>query len=243
MKKNNSLFKTNVFKRFQLALLTLFFSSSSLFAGSLTGTVTTSTTAVDLNVVGVTDWIHYYSTVNRKVGKTSISNFSRIGAGATEYTSTIGRPLSWTNGTPTTSSTNNKNALKVVGVGNGFSFTVPAHTLTSTLYVYVSGATSTGKLTATLSDGSAAAYVNSQSAASGAYIANYTLTFKANSPGQTLTVKWELTAGTGNVCFFKGICIILLFKTICPCTNNACFNVRFIGFFVVFLSWICSFGN
>jgi len=50
-----------------------------------------------------------------------------------------------------------------------------------------------------LSDGSAAAYVDSTPPASGQYDRNYTLTYGAASTGQTLTVAWVATSGGGNV--------------------------------------------
>ena len=56
-----------------------------------------------------------------------------------------------------------------------------------------------GTLTASLSDGSAADYVNSSFSGTGQYNAVYTLTYKAASAGKLLTVKWVQASGTGNV--------------------------------------------
>ena len=108
------------------------------------------------------------------------------------------RALTWTDGTPTASATNN-NGIYVNYLQNGYSFTAPADTGTRTLSVYVGGWLSGGTLTAHLSDFSAADFVDSTTPANGQYDRNYTLTYKAASAGQTLTVSWIATSGAGNV--------------------------------------------
>jgi hypothetical protein len=80
---------------------------------------------------------------------------------------------------------------------------VPASTTSHKLIVYVGGWETGGTLTATLSDGSAAAYADSSQANSGnSYYAAYTLTFNAASAGQTMTIVWKQASGTGNVDIF-----------------------------------------
>jgi hypothetical protein len=86
-----------------------------------------------------------------------------------------------------------------VGIGNGFSFTAPADPSSRTLVVHVGGFSSGGTLTAHLSDGSAADFVDTTVSVSGQYDRNYTLSYNAGAAGQTLTVTWKLSAGTGNV--------------------------------------------
>jgi YD repeat-containing protein len=82
-----------------------------------------------------------------------------------------------------------------VGTGNGFRITAPADTTSRQLMLFVGGWASAGKLTAHLSDGSAADFVDSSySSSSGIYQANYTLTYHAASVGQSLTVSWVMTA-------------------------------------------------
>src|SRR5581483_3987433 len=56
-----------------------------------------------------------------------------------------------------------------------------------------------GTLTALLSDGSAANYVDVTPTVTGQYDRNYTLTYSAASAGQTLTVSWVMSSGNGNV--------------------------------------------
>ena len=80
--------------------------------------------------------------------------------------------------------------------GAGFGFTVPADTTSRTLKIWVALNRATGQLSASLSDGSAAQFIDSYgaSAADEFLGAVYTLTYAAASPGQTLTVAWLETA-------------------------------------------------
>ncbi len=82
--------------------------------------------------------------------------------------------------------------------GSGFSFTVPATTTLRTLYVLVGGGGPTPTLRASLSDFSAADFVDTGSAAS-QYQNVYAIPFRAASAGQTLTVTYTKTAGGGSV--------------------------------------------
>jgi hypothetical protein len=164
--------------------------------GSLTGSATTSSAAVNLTTEGATDWIHWGdSTLNRKSGVTAqLSTYTTIGT-APAITSTDLRPVSWTDGTPTTTASSDTADVFVYGIGDGFSFTAPADTTTRKLLVHVSGWNGAGTLTAYLSDGSAADYTNTAAGSTGQYDGNYTLTYSAGSPGQTLTVTWTLASG------------------------------------------------
>jgi hypothetical protein len=91
------------------------------------------------------------------------------------------------------------NGVYVGGLGNGFQISAPADTTTRTLTVYVGGYASGGKLTAHLSDGSAADYGSTSLSGSGHYDGVYTLTYKAGAAGQKITVTWIQTSGSGNV--------------------------------------------
>ena len=83
-------------------------------------------------------------------------------------------------------------------MNNGFQITAPADTLQRTLLVYVGVCNAGGQLQATLSDGSAPTYTDTslRNMGNGTTNAVYTLTYKAASAGQTLTVKWTETAGS-----------------------------------------------
>jgi hypothetical protein len=170
---------------------------TSAAVGSLSGSVTTSSTAVNLTTEGTRDWIHWGDTaVNRKAGVTAqLSTYTTIGTAPVTISTDL-RPVSWTDGTPTATASSNMNDVFVYGIGNGFSLTAPADTTSRKLVVHVSGWNGAGTLAAHLSDGSAADYTNTAAGSSGQYDGNYTLTYNAGSPGQTLTVTWTLTAGT-----------------------------------------------
>ena len=109
------------------------------------------------------------------------------------------RPLSWTGGTPTASSSNNLSGVFILGDGNGVTLTAPADTTLRTLIVHVGGWHSGGMFTAHLSDGAAADYTDTSATSDLQYDRNYTLTYRAGGPGQTLRVTWTMMSGTSNV--------------------------------------------
>jgi Bacterial Ig-like domain (group 1) len=172
----------------------------STSGGALTGSGTSASTASSLTTVGPTDWVHWGdASLNRKAGVTAqISTYSVVGSGTVHTYSNDPRTLSWSDGTPTATGSNDT-GLYISGTKNGFSFTVPADTTTRVLSVYVGGWNSSGTLTAHLSDGSAADFVNTTTAASAQYDGNYTLSYNAASAGQTITISWVMASGAGNV--------------------------------------------
>jgi hypothetical protein len=177
-------------------------SSTGIPVGSLTGSATTSSAAVNLTTEGTTDWIHWGDTaVNRKSGVTAqLSSYTVVGTVPLLKYSGDPRPVSWTDGTSTASSTNNTAGVYVYIVGNGFSVTAPADTTTRKLILHLGGWNSGAKLTAHLSDGSAVDYTNTAAGSTGQYDNNYTLIYNAASSGQTLKVTWTMASGTnGNV--------------------------------------------
>ena len=77
----------------------------------------------------------------------------------------------------------------VTKVNNGWQITVPAGSIQKTLKIYTSVWSAKGKLEAGLSDGSAPAYTDYTDNSSGSTYKVYTISFKAASANQTLTVK------------------------------------------------------
>ena len=113
--------------------------TTAAVTGALNGSGTSSIALANLTSEGTTDWVHWGDpTLSRKVGVTAqLSSYTRVGTvGATSYSPDL-RPLSWTDGTPAISSTNNTNGVYISGIGNGFSFTAPADVTTRTLTVHV----------------------------------------------------------------------------------------------------------
>ncbi|PWT79796.1 MAG: hypothetical protein C5B58_12870, partial [Acidobacteria bacterium] len=170
--------------------------------GSLSGTGDSSSSAVNLTSEGTADWVHFGDGVlNRKAaGSAQLSDYSTVPSGgtATAYPNDP-RPVSWTDGTPNASGSDNTAGIYVSGVNQGLSIQAPADTTTRTLIVHVGGWESGGTLTASLSDNSAPNFTDVTTTSGGQYDRNYTLTYKASSAGQTLTVTWVMTSGTGNV--------------------------------------------
>jgi hypothetical protein len=156
---------------------------------------------VNLTAEGVTDWIHWGDgALNRKGSVTPLlSTYSVVGGGTVNGYANDPRPIMWTDGSPTTASTNNTDGVYINSMGNGFAFTAPADTTVRILTIHVGGWFSGGMLTAHLSDGSAADYMDSTPAVSNAFDRNYTVTYNASTAGQTLTISWIDTASGGNV--------------------------------------------
>jgi hypothetical protein len=174
--------------------------STSSGGGALTGSGNNANSASSLTVEGPADWVHWGdASLNRKAGVASlVSNYSIVGGGGAQTYFNDPRALSWTDGTPAPTGTNN-NGLFVNLPGNGFSFTAPADTTTRVLTVHVGGWNSSGTLTAHLSDRSAPNFIDTTAQANGQYDRNYTLTYSAASAGQTITITWVVASGAGNV--------------------------------------------
>jgi len=176
-------------------------SIQAVITGSLSGTVSAASTAANLSTVGTADWAHWGDgvpgLVRRSGGGSQIGAYTLVGSGTPTSFNNSPRTLSWTSGTPTASSTANTNGLYMSG--GGYSITLPASTAARTATVYVGGWNSGATLTAHLSDGSAADYVHVNAATTEVYVRTYVITYQAAAAGQTLTLTWQRTAGTGNV--------------------------------------------
>lgn len=143
---------------------------------------------------------------DHKVGiAQQLSNYTVLGTSSVLWLTDNPTTFSWTDGTPTTSTSNTATGIFVNGVaGNGFQITAPADTNLKTLKLYVGLWYAQGKLEATFSDGSAPGYINSGlSSNPGTKNGVYTIQFKAASAGQTLKIKYTLltnyNAPYGNV--------------------------------------------
>ena len=168
--------------------------------GSLSGSGNSVTTTFNLTSEGTADWVHWGdAALNRKAGVTpQISTYMVVGSGPVITYTNDPRALSWTDGTPTSSGSNNS-GVYINSLQNGFAFTAPADTNKRSLTVHVGGYMGGGTFTAHLSDGSAADYTDSTAVVNGQFDRNYTVTYIAASAGQTLTISWVITSGTGNV--------------------------------------------
>ena len=77
--------------------------------GDLSGSGDSGTSTLNLTSEGTTDWVHWGDAVlNRKSGVTpQISNYTLVGSGPVQSYSNDPRALSWTDGAPTVSGSNN----------------------------------------------------------------------------------------------------------------------------------------
>jgi len=121
--------------------------------------------------------------------------------------------VSWSDGTPVAAADRSRAALVMSGTGKGVSFTAPADRTARTLKIYLGVMGAKGVLRASLSDGSAPDYVTSYhdsdpdviNNSGGASAKVVTLTYQAASPGQTLTVVYEMNYNHwGNVIWLQG---------------------------------------
>ena len=167
----------------------------------LSGSVTTASAAVNLATEGATDWIDWGTGgVNRKAGGgTQLSTFTVVGSGAVAHLhrrsaagELDGRDA---DGQP------HERSERVVHLRDR-----------ERLYVHGTGrhhaadadcacgrVAKRGTLTAHLSDGSAADYGNTTGTILNVqYDRNYTLTYRASGPGQTLRVTWTMVSTGGS---------------------------------------------
>jgi hypothetical protein len=171
---------------------------SSGSGGALVGIPTTPVGPVNLTVQGVLDWAHWGVTsatsfTHKSGGSPQISNVTVLGGGSASRVNANPIGYSWTDGTPTASATNTQSGIWKSGVGTGFQFVVPADTTDRLLTVYVGLWSARGRLEVTLSDGSAAAYIDTTlDNSTGTSLRAYTLSYRAGSSGQFLTVKWTV---------------------------------------------------
>jgi RHS repeat-associated protein len=175
-------------------------------AGVLSGSGAALSGQVNLTTQGTADWAHWglnaATSFTHKAGVTSqIPTFSLPNGGATARAQVYGSGYTWSDGTPTASATTIY-GLDMVGQGHGFQLVLPAdNTTTRTLKLYVAAYKARALLIATLSDGSAAPFLDYVDNLSGTTFRVYTLTYQGGNPGQTLTVLWLMLAdhGSGNL--------------------------------------------
>ena len=207
-----------------LSLLLFNFSSQ---AATLTGSLSEipRNSVVDLTAAGALDWVHWGlhtdTSVDRKANvPPRISDFSLLPPASIETNAGTyafrfadnPNGYSWSDGTPTANVVDTPTGVWAYGfpisIGTGFELTVPADTEVKTLKLYVGAWAARARFEATLSDGSAPAYVDTNInnmnvtpvRQDSSYV--YTLEYAAGSPGQTLRIRYTNTRvyhASGNV--------------------------------------------
>jgi len=186
------------------AMVFLLALSTPAHAAVLYGTVTSfgSDFSADLTALGSEDWAYWdggsLARTDTKNGPSSISDLSLIGSPTpSDFGGRYKGLYTWSDGTNNLNSPPNQYGMTQAspgGINEGFHLTVPADTTPRKLVLYTGSHAATGQLTATLSDGSAPMFVNSQSADA---VHSYGIYYQAGSGGQTLTLDWIKTAGGG----------------------------------------------
>jgi energy-coupling factor transporter ATP-binding protein EcfA2 len=172
--------------------------TAAAIGGALGGSSTTSSATVNITAAGTSDWVKWPNSIRKATGNNQISTLVTAGRTAAQTYTNDQRSVAWSDGTPTASGSD-QSGLYVSGLGTGFQITAPADTTTRTLSFYVGGSNSGGALIAHLSDGSAPDYVSTTAPVTGQYDIGYTITYRAASAGQRLSVSWTQASGSGNV--------------------------------------------
>jgi hypothetical protein len=164
-------------------------------AGTLTMTRTQTTTATSfhLSAEGDLDWAHWGSfTVtdfDHPAGVTpQISNYTPLGTPSYGQYSDDVTQCNWLDGTVDQAETDLSSGIWASGPDTGYQLTVPASTTPRVLHLYIGSWNKTGTLELSLSDNSAASVTN---VIPNTTTHRVTVTFAANSAGQTLTVNYH----------------------------------------------------
>lgn len=169
----------------------------------------------NLTQEGSEDWIHYglsdAKSVNRKAGDLPLLGVLKTIDNA-EIKRYDNNPVkfSWGDGAPSASANGANFGVFTEANGKGFQFTAPADQTLRSLRIWLGAFECRGQLVATLSDASAPPYRDdSVQIQKGSVFGVYTLTYRAKSPGQMLTVNFTPAVATGNI-NFQAVALALL---------------------------------
>jgi hypothetical protein len=161
-----------------IAMVLACFTPALGMAATLTGSIVSSSAAVDLAKVGTLDWARWPGYTHKG---TAISNVT-----------TTGTLKSYANDPRVIG---DQSGIKVAGGSASFTFTVAATTVERTLTYYIGGWNSTGRVTVTLPG--APTYTTTFSSTS-TYSRVVTVKFRADAAA-TLKVSYVQTAGGGSI--------------------------------------------
>jgi hypothetical protein len=168
--------------------------------GVLTGNFVFGYSDVNLSS-GTADWKHFTNNDHKATGAkvNSISDYVVIGGVSAPYSDDL-RKISWSDGVPTISTTNNQTGISIGGINKGFSFSVSAQNATDTLYIYVSGNNAGGTLTGHLSNYFAPDFERTVATTrKGKWDGTFMLIYDAKQNGKKLEISWVQSAGTGSI--------------------------------------------
>ncbi len=164
----------------------------------LTGSYTIAPVSVNLTNEGTVDWAKWgggyvgnYSI--RKSGVTPlISTFALIGNTPFDYFGSNPTNYSWYDGTSITSFRGSTSGIVTYSDGDGFQLNVAASTTTRTLRLYMSIGDTRCNFSASLSGNNSLSYADTSfyNPTGNSLVGVYTLTFRASSNNQTLTIAY-----------------------------------------------------
>jgi len=166
--------------------------------GFLAGQFAVPPASVSLSDEGSLDWGHWglvsRSSYNHKSGASLLPRLVVLEGTLKRYADNA-TGFSWTNGTPSAAANHTTTGVFVSGLDSGFEYTLPADRTPRQLRLYVGLYGTRGRFEASLSDYSAAPFVDESLAGAfnNAYRV-YTLRYAAASPGQTLNIRWTAAA-------------------------------------------------
>lgn len=208
----------NVFSSVVASTMVLLLGGVRVLGGDLQVTLTPVAfgSHFNLSALGQSDWAHWgragvWGNYDHKAtggsqisGVTVIQSVAGDSGKASASASYQARLASWTNGTPTASVANDYGFVYAEATssrqGMGYSFTAKADTTLRTLYVLTGGYGATPKFQVSLSDNSAPAITNiTAPGVTTNFQRIYAVTYRANSPNQTLNVSFTRSAGSYSV--------------------------------------------
>jgi hypothetical protein len=167
---------------------------------ALTLNTALTTGAINWTTLGVLDWFGYdNSGALQRKSSGSLFTLAAIAGGYTGAVNTQTETTkSWTNGTPTASGSSVSGVYGSGTNGAGIRITIPADTTARRASILIGAFDGSYSITATLSDGSAAAVTETAGwdGSGGATDRVHTFEYAAASAGQTLTIDAVKTAGS-----------------------------------------------
>ncbi len=164
--------------------------------GMIAGSFATPPSTVNLTAEGTVDWSHRglqskNDFNHRSTATARISDITLIGAGSLTALANNYTAFTWNNGTPVVSANATRTGVFISGLSNGFTITVPAGRTPKRLRVYAGLYGVRGRFEASLTDHSAAPYLDTSLARtfSNGY-ALYTVDFSSATTNALLRVRW-----------------------------------------------------
>ncbi|HEY7087591.1 MAG TPA: Ig-like domain-containing protein, partial [Tepidisphaeraceae bacterium] len=191
--------------------------TTPVWTSSLSGSFVTAAGSYNFTSLGSADWAHWTginadgtgpSMVHKSVGGNAanlISNVARypsannVGHYGTFTDTTNETQMTWTDGTPVASASNERTKLwgNAATLGQGWTFSVPADSTSRTLSILAGGYFAGITINAHLSDSSFPDYSWTDPGASGLVRQVYTFTYAAASAGQSLIITLTKSANNG----------------------------------------------